>query len=190
MGGARGETGGAPRRYSVRAVRVCRTQRRAAARLRGENLSETDNPRAGDARRFRPAGRRITRCRTAPDSGRNSIPTADILGIRLHAVTTADVLAQIERFIAAGTPHQICTVNPEFVVAAQRDLVFRQIINRAALAFADGTGLLKAARWLGETPLPERIAGVDTVESLAQLSAEKEYRLYFLGAQPGVAEKA
>ncbi len=117
-------------------------------------------------------------------------PTATILGVRLHAVTTTDVHAQIESFIAAGTPHQICTVNPEFVVAAQRDLVFRRIINRAALAFADGTGLLKASRWLGETPLPERIAGVDTVETLAKLSAEKGYRLYFLGAMPGVAEKA
>ncbi len=125
-----------------------------------------------------------------PTAVENTFPTANILGVRLHAVSTTDVLSQIERFIANGNPHQICTVNPEFVVAAQRDLVFRQIINRAALAFADGMGLLKAARWLGETPLPERIAGVDTVESLAKLSAEKGYRIYFLGAQPGVAEKA
>lgn len=125
-----------------------------------------------------------------PVQATSAFPTADILGVRLQAVTTADVLSQIEAFIAAGTPHQICTVNPEFVVAAQHDLVFRRIINRAALSFADGMGLLKAARWLGETTLPERIAGVDTVEMLAKLSAEKGYRIYFLGAQPGVAEKA
>ncbi len=115
---------------------------------------------------------------------------ATILGVTIDAVTFQSALAKIETFIAEGRPHQICTVNPEFVVAAQRDHLFRRVINRASMAFADGAGLLLAARWLGETPLPERIAGVDMVEALAQRSAERGYRLYFLGAQPGVAEKA
>ncbi len=120
---------------------------------------------------------------------KTDLPSATILGVRLHAVTFKDALAQIETFIRRGTPHQVCTVNPEFVVAAQHDTVFRRIINRAALAFADGAGLLKAARWLNQPPLPERVAGVDMVAALAALSAEKGYRIFFLGAQPGVAEK-
>ncbi len=119
-----------------------------------------------------------------------SIPTAEILGVRVQAVTFEQTLQRIEAFIATRRPHQIATVNPEFVVAAQGDAVFRRIINRAALAFPDGTGLLKAARWLRQPPLPERIAGVDIVDALARLSAEKGYRLYFLGARPGIAEKA
>ncbi len=118
-----------------------------------------------------------------------AFPTAEILGIRLHAITFEQVLAQIEAFIETKKPHQICTVNPEFVVTAQHDAVFRHIINRASLAFADGNGLLKAAKWLKQTPLPERIAGVDTVEALAKLSAKKGYKIFFLGAMPGVAEK-
>lgn len=115
--------------------------------------------------------------------------TAKILGVRLHAITFKQVLAQVEAFIEMKKPHQICTVNPEFVVTARHDAVFQRIINRASLAFADGNGLLKAARWLKQTPLPERIAGVDMVEALAKLSAEKGYRIFFLGAMPGVAEK-
>jgi N-acetylglucosaminyldiphosphoundecaprenol N-acetyl-beta-D-mannosaminyltransferase len=117
-------------------------------------------------------------------------PKASILGVRVHAVTFEQALAQIEAFIAAGGPHQVATVNPEFVVAAQKDDIFRQIINRAALSFPDGNGLLKAARWLNQPRLPERIPGVDVVEALASLSARKGYRIYFLGARPGVAEKA
>lgn len=123
----------------------------------------------------------------AGDSG--GYAQANILGVKIHAVTTAQTLAEIEKFIARGGPHQITTVNPEFVVAAQTDPVFRQIINRASLAFADGTGLLKAARWLNQPLLPERIPGVEMVEALAKLSAQKGWRLYFLGARPGVAEK-
>jgi N-acetylglucosaminyldiphosphoundecaprenol N-acetyl-beta-D-mannosaminyltransferase len=119
-----------------------------------------------------------------------TIPTSEILGVKIHAVTNAQTLALIEQFIAEGGPHQLTTVNPEFVLTAQRDEEFRQIINRSALALRDGIGLLKAARWLGQPPLPERVAGSDLVVRLAELSHHQGYRIYFLGAQPGVAEKA
>jgi len=115
---------------------------------------------------------------------------ANILGVYIHAVTFSQTIDIIETFIATEKPHQITTVNPEFVVTAQHDIVFRQIINRSALALPDGIGLLKAAKWLNEPTLPERVAGVDVVKALAKLSAERGYRLYFLGARPGVAEMA
>jgi N-acetylglucosaminyldiphosphoundecaprenol N-acetyl-beta-D-mannosaminyltransferase len=117
-------------------------------------------------------------------------PTATILGVKVHALTTAQTLALIEAFIASGQPHQLATVNPEFVVAAQEDEEFRRIINQATLALPDGIGVLKAARFLRTTPLPERVPGSDVVVRLAELSHHKGYRLYFLGAQPGVAEQA
>jgi N-acetylglucosaminyldiphosphoundecaprenol N-acetyl-beta-D-mannosaminyltransferase len=117
-------------------------------------------------------------------------PTATILNVKVHALTNAGILALIEQFIASGQPHQLVTVNPEFVVAAQQDEAFRQIINSAALALPDGVGLLKAARFLQTTPLPERVAGSDLVVKLAELSQQKGYRIYFLGAWEGVAEKA
>lgn len=113
-----------------------------------------------------------------------------ILGVKVHALTNAKTLALIEDFIASGQPHQLVTVNPEFIVAAQHDPKFRRIINQAALALPDGIGLLKAARFLQTTPLPERIAGSDLVVRLAELSHQKDYRIYFLGAQEGVAERA
>jgi N-acetylglucosaminyldiphosphoundecaprenol N-acetyl-beta-D-mannosaminyltransferase len=118
------------------------------------------------------------------------IPTATILNVRIHAVTVAQTLALIEQFIATGRPHQLVTVNPEFVIAAQQDEQFRQILNQAALALPDGIGLLKAARFLKTTPLPERVPGSDLVIQLAALSHQKGYRIYFLGAGEGVAQQA
>ncbi|MBN1219944.1 MAG: WecB/TagA/CpsF family glycosyltransferase [Anaerolineae bacterium] len=117
-------------------------------------------------------------------------PTATILGVKVHALTQAHTLALIEDFITNGQPHQLATVNPEFVVEAQHDAEFRRIINQAALALPDGIGLLMAARFLSTTPLPERVPGSDLVEQLAGLSHQKGYRIYFLGAREGVAEKA
>lgn len=112
-----------------------------------------------------------------------------VLGVRVDAVTFGQVLACIEEFIADGRPHQVLTVNPEFVMAAQSDADFRQIINSSALALPDGVGVWWASRHLGQ-PLAERIPGVDLVERLAALSAERGYRLFFLGAMPGVADRA
>jgi len=42
-------------------------------------------------------------------------------GVRVDDVTRNEMLACIERFIAEGTPHQVATVNPEFVMTARRD---------------------------------------------------------------------
>ncbi len=117
-------------------------------------------------------------------------PTANILGVKVHALTNAQALALIEAFIAGEHPRQLVTVNPEFVVEAQHDAEFRRILNQAALALPDGIGLLKAARFLGTTPLPERVPGSDLVVRLAELSHQKGYRIYFLGAKEGVAETA
>jgi N-acetylglucosaminyldiphosphoundecaprenol N-acetyl-beta-D-mannosaminyltransferase len=59
----------------------------------------------------------------------------------------------------------------------------------AVLVTPDGFGLLWAGKRLRQ-PFPERVSGVDLVEQLTRLSHEKGYRLYLLGAAPGVAERA
>jgi N-acetylglucosaminyldiphosphoundecaprenol N-acetyl-beta-D-mannosaminyltransferase len=120
----------------------------------------------------------------------DNIPTVPVLGVRVHAVTNQQTLALVEQFIASRQPHQITTVNPEFVVTARQDLDFQRIINQSALALPDGVGLLKAARFLNSGVLPERVAGSDLVVKLAECSHQKGYRIFFLGAQPGVAQEA
>jgi N-acetylglucosaminyldiphosphoundecaprenol N-acetyl-beta-D-mannosaminyltransferase len=112
-----------------------------------------------------------------------------ILGVRVDDVTDAETLVLIERFIEQRGSHQICTVNPEFVMRAQQDAVFREVINQATLCLPDGIGLLWAAR-RSRHPLRERVAGSDMVVRLAERAAQTGWRLYLLGAAPGVAEQA
>jgi N-acetylglucosaminyldiphosphoundecaprenol N-acetyl-beta-D-mannosaminyltransferase len=109
-----------------------------------------------------------------------------ILGVRVSNVDVPESLAVIESLIESGTPHQLVTVNTEFVMAAQEDAEFKAIINAAALALPDGIGILGAARFLGH-PLKERVTGVDTVQRIAELAARKGYCLFLLGAAQGVA---
>ena len=119
-----------------------------------------------------------------------------VLGVRVDVLTREQALDIIEQMVErrrAGGPafpcRQVVTVNTEFVMEAQRNSAFRHIINGAALVIADGIGIVWATR-LGKRPVPERITGTDTVIALAQRCARAGYRLYLLGAGPGVADQA
>ncbi len=112
-----------------------------------------------------------------------------ILGVRVDDVTMDEAIERLEEMVSVGGPHQVVTVNPEFIMRAQQDAAFRQVLEEADLAIPDGQGLLWAARLLGR-PLRQRVAGSDLVPALAAHSALRGYRLYLLGAAPGVAEQA
>lgn len=112
-----------------------------------------------------------------------------VLGVRVHDVTMAEAVARIGAWVARRAIAQVVTVNPEFVMRAQLDDAFRVVLNEADLSLADGQGILWAAKRLGH-PLRERVTGSDTVPALCALAAERGWRVYFLGAAPGVAAEA
>ena len=112
-----------------------------------------------------------------------------ILGVWVDDVTYEEMLARLDAFIAAGGAHQVATMNPEFVIAAHRDAEFRAALDAAALCLPDGVGLLWAGRLLGH-PLRQRVTGSDGIWHIAELAARRGYRLFLLGAAPGVAEEA
>ena len=112
-----------------------------------------------------------------------------ILGVPVDAVTQAEAVAWVRAAIAGGRPRQVVTVNPEFVMRARSEPAFAAVLGRADLAIPDGAGLLWAARRLGQV-IPERVAGVDLIRSLAREGAPAGWRFFLLGAQPGVAAAA
>lgn len=116
-------------------------------------------------------------------------PVVTILDVPVHRVTMDETLRRVQHFMEEPRLQQIVTVNPEFVMTAQRDPAFLRILQEADLCPPDGVGLLYAARWYGR-PLPERVPGSELVYHLAGLAARQGWRLFLLGAGPGVAEEA
>ncbi|MCL5406966.1 MAG: WecB/TagA/CpsF family glycosyltransferase [Patescibacteria group bacterium] len=114
---------------------------------------------------------------------------AKILDVKIDNLTFPEVMAKITLFLEGKKLHQIATVNPEFILAAQRDSEFKAILNQADLSVPDGVGL-KFGGWLSGQKIGERLTGVDLTWELTKLSAYKNYSIYFLGAATGVAEKA
>ena len=113
-----------------------------------------------------------------------------LLGIPIDVMDFAGWMKWIDKQVKAAThPQQVCSINPELLVIAQRDVNFRNILKRSALCLADGVGVLWAANGLG-TPLPERVTGSDGTIIIAETAAKKGWKLFLLGAAPGIAQQA
>lgn len=112
-----------------------------------------------------------------------------LMGVPIHDVTMDETVNWVGRWITQGGPAQIATANPEFLMRARRDSSFATTLRRAALCVPDGIGILWAARLRG-IRLRERVAGSDLVPRLAQEASALGWRVFFLGAAPGVAERS
>lgn len=108
-----------------------------------------------------------------------------VLGIRVDDVTMQEALALADEFMQEPQLHQIVTVNPEFIVAAQNDPAFAAALSDSDLNLPDGANLLRAAQAQG-TPLRERVAGTDFIWYLCGLAAISGWKVFFLGGRGGV----
>ncbi len=121
-----------------------------------------------------------------------------LLGLPVDRVTLREAVELLSTHVEArralsadapGRTAQVVTLNPEMLMRSREQPGFRALIRAADLVVADGVGILWAARLLGIS-LPERVTGVELTEGLARRAAERGYRLFLLGAAPGVAERA
>ena len=112
----------------------------------------------------------------------------DVLGVGFDRVPLATAVERILRRLEAGERTFVITANPEFVMLARSDAAVAQIAREADLVVADGSGVVAASRLLGD-PLP-RVPGRLLVDALVPHLAQRRTPIFFLGAAPGVAERA
>ena len=112
----------------------------------------------------------------------------NILGCLVDNLTMEETLSRIEEFINDGSPHQHVVVNVDKIVKANRDPALRDIINGCDLINPDGMPVVWASRLLNK-PLKERVAGIDLFLKLVERSANKGWRVFFLGARENIVTK-
>lgn len=93
------------------------------------------------------------------------------------------------RLVEAGGPSQIITLNVEMVCQARHSPELRELLEKAELVVPDGIGIVWAGRRQGGH-FPDRVTGIDLMSRLCQEAAARSWRVYLLGAGPGVAERA
>ena len=112
----------------------------------------------------------------------------DVLGVGFDRVHLAAAVERILRRLEAGERTFVITANPEFVMLARQDATLARIAREADMVVADGSGVVAASRLLGD-PLP-RVPGRVLVDALVPHLAQRRSPIFFLGAAPGVAERA
>lgn len=125
------------------------------------------------------------------------------------------VMRKIATFVVSGSPHQITTVNPEFIVLAQNNQDFKQTLLAADMSLPDGAGVGLAQRffdicdspfwpyrclvWIGTglqfllSPVSfpyQRITGVELTDAIMAEAAKQDWKIFLLGGKKGIAEKA
>ena len=118
----------------------------------------------------------------------DTIESASILGVRVDNVDYAQTFQWVGRQIKQGYALQLSTINPEFVMLARKSPLFARILAESALNVPDGAGILWAGRRLG-IRFKERVTGSDLLPSLCSLAQQNLWRVFFLGAAQGIAEK-
>ncbi|KRE41722.1 WecB/TagA/CpsF family glycosyltransferase [Paenibacillus sp. Soil724D2] len=119
----------------------------------------------------------------------NTIPKVRIYGVPISKMSMDQTVAYLTNVIEQRQPHQVITANPIMVMAAQDDPAYLRMMQRAELIVPDGTGVVWAAKYVGE-PVVERVPGYDLIHELMKVGESKSWKVYLLGASNEVIQVA
>lgn len=113
-----------------------------------------------------------------------------LFGVRIHDISAEALIRTIELWLLSQDGHAIFTPNPEFLLRARRDEIFRSLLNKGDLLLADGVGLRFAAAALTQEKLVHRQTGVDTLDLLARCCLKHKKRILLFGGMDDVSVDA
>jgi N-acetylglucosaminyldiphosphoundecaprenol N-acetyl-beta-D-mannosaminyltransferase len=116
-------------------------------------------------------------------------PRVQLFGIPYDNLGMNEVIGRIDEFVRDRRPAMVVTPNVDHVLRMQRDHNYARLVRRADLILPDGQPLVWSSRLLGR-PLKQRVAGSDLFIRLCEHAAEAGYRVFFLGGEPGAADRA
>ena len=111
------------------------------------------------------------------------------MNIYLDNISAEEALDYIDDWIDSRKIGNIITPNCDHIVQIEKNPELKPVWDGAELLLADGHPLLWFAKWY-KTPLKEKINGSSFTPELCRRAAEKGYRVFLLGAAPGVAQTA
>ncbi len=112
-----------------------------------------------------------------------------LFGVPIDKITSNQAIEKIDQFVIQKKPCFIVTPDTLAILRARKDSKYLNITKNANLVTPDGAGILWATSLLN-TPLLERITGIDLIKRICDLAEKKGYKLYLLGAAEGIIEKA
>lgn len=112
-----------------------------------------------------------------------------IMGVAFDNVSKEEAVAIGCKYMVSENTDYVVTPNAEIVYAAQNNNDLMNVLNHASMVLPDGVGVIYASKLLHH-PLKEKVAGIEFGTAMIAKCAENNWKLFLLGAKPGVAEKA
>lgn len=109
-------------------------------------------------------------------------------GIRLDKSGYDDTCEFIDECIRKKDIAHIVSINVDVLVKAIKDPELKEIIDNSALALVDSRNILFAS-YLLRKYLGENVPGSDFLPRFSNVAACRKYKIFFLGATAGVADK-
>jgi N-acetylglucosaminyldiphosphoundecaprenol N-acetyl-beta-D-mannosaminyltransferase len=111
------------------------------------------------------------------------------LGVDVCCADMESVLEEVDNIIKNRVPSFVVAINPEKIMKAEKDEKLRNLLNSAAIQIPDGIGVVIASKLNGGN-IKSRVTGIDLMHNVCKRAAQRGYKVFMLGAKPGVAEKA
>ena len=114
-----------------------------------------------------------------------------ILGVEIDNITRDEAGDITEKLIKESnkTCKMVFAPNVEFIMMAQKDKEFFNLLQQSSLSTPDSIGVIIGAK-LQKKSFKERIPGQSYFRKIIELSNEKGYSIYLLGGKPGIPEVA
>lgn len=117
------------------------------------------------------------------------MPRIKFMNTELDNLTMDETLQIVDNLIKEERCGYVVTPNVDHIVQLENDKELQEVYANSSLILTDGKPLLWIASLYG-TPIKEKISGSDLFPALCDMAAQKGYKMFFLGAAEGVAEKA
>jgi N-acetylglucosaminyldiphosphoundecaprenol N-acetyl-beta-D-mannosaminyltransferase len=121
--------------------------------------------------------------------GNSNWEKVSLLDIKIDALALDQLLLEINSSIQGEKKVVLSYVNIHGINLAFSYPWFRTILNRSYVTFCDGVGIKFAARLTGQK-IPHRFTPPDFMGQICESSAHQGWKVFFLGARPGVAQRA
>lgn len=114
----------------------------------------------------------------------------DILGVKIDEYTYRELFEKLADFLKIGSEQgMVVTTNPEFIILAQKDEKFKNILNESLVSAPDGVGIVLASSILYGKKI-QRITGGDAVTMLCRIAEQFHYSIFLFGAESKTAQLA
>jgi N-acetylglucosaminyldiphosphoundecaprenol N-acetyl-beta-D-mannosaminyltransferase len=112
----------------------------------------------------------------------------EFLGSPMDSASMDETVAYIADRIEKKEFLQHVVVNVAKLINMQKDIELAESVKACDLINIDGMGVVLGARFMGHD-IPERVAGVDLFHNLLDMSAEKDFPVFLLGAEEEIVSK-